>query len=81
MLLLVKSQTVELMRIMGEEKSVVWEAAQGSARSGNRAGRRAGGGASRGRREATGSGHLLSVNRVLGKEEQRRVLSVTLKTR
>lgn len=31
--------------------------------------------------ESRGSGHLLSVTRVLGKEEQRRVLSVTLKTR
>lgn len=55
MLLLVKSQTVELMRMVGEERSVVWEPAQGSARSGNRARRRAGGGASRGRREAMGS--------------------------
>lgn len=55
MLLLVKSQTVELMRMVGEERSVVWEPAQGSVGSGNRARRRAGGGASGGRREAMGS--------------------------
>lgn len=41
--------------MVGEERSVVWEPAQGSARSGNRARRRAGGGASGGRREAMGS--------------------------